>query len=383
MKIGIDIRSLLDKRNSGVPEYGLRLLKAMFEIDRDNEYILFYNSWRDLKNRVPDWRFDNVKIIKTNYPNKFFSYILQKIFKWPKLDRLLQVDVFFMPHINFFALSDQVEKIITIHDLSFVFYPDFFSKRKNIWHRALSLQKNLLKFDKIIAVSENTKQDLIEYIGVQPEKIKVIRSGISAEFKKIASHEPTLRTVKEKYTLPDNFILYLGTIEPRKNIDGLIKAYELLLSNNPHLENVELVLAGAYGWKYKKILKIWQRSSYRPKIKFIGYVKAVEKVYLYNLAKLFVYPSFYEGFGFPPLEAMASGTPVVFGANSALAEISADAGVLINPYNINSITQAMREVLDDQALRQQLIQAGQQTAQDYDWAKTARETIKLCSQSVV
>ncbi len=251
MKIGIDIRTLMDEKYSGIPEYSLCLLREILKIDKDNEYILFYHSFKDVGTRNPEFKNANIRIIKTKYPSKLFGYILQNIFSWPKLDRLLNVDVFFMPHINFFAFSGNSKTIITVHDLSFLLYPEFFSLKKNIWHRMLNIGYNLRKFDQVIAISKNTKQDLIEQCGVEENKIKLIHSGISSSFKKIKIDNPRLVEVREKYNLPKKFILYLGTIEPRKNVDGLILAYESLIDENSNLRDIELVVAGAKGWKYK------------------------------------------------------------------------------------------------------------------------------------
>ncbi len=377
MKIGIDIRTLMDQKYSGIPEYSLRLLREILKIDGRNEYILFYNSFKDVENRIPEFKNENVRIVKTKYPSKLFGYILQNIFAWPKLDRLLDVDVFFMPHVNFFAISARAKTIITVHDLSFLLYPDFFSFKKNIWHKMLNVGSNLKKFDQVIAISENTKQDLIEQCGVDKDKIKLIHSGISDDFRKIELNNSRLFEVRRKYKLPDNFILYLGTIEPRKNVDGLILAYEKLMDENPKLRHLELVIAGARGWKYQKTIKLWKKSKYSDKIKLTSYINREDKVYLYNLAKIFVYPSFYEGFGFPPLESMACGTPVIASANSSLTEILGDAAILINPYNINSIKQAMKELLQNKDYEQELIRRGYINVDKYNWNQTAEKFLQL------
>ena len=132
MRIGIDIRTLMDKHYSGIPEYSYKIIKNILEIDKENEYVLFYNSWKNISDSLPDFKKPNVSYYRTKFPNKIFNYILQKTLKWPKIDKLLEVDVFFMPHINFIALSNKVKKIVTVHDLSFVMYPEYFSLRKNI-----------------------------------------------------------------------------------------------------------------------------------------------------------------------------------------------------------------------------------------------------------
>jgi len=160
MKIGIDIRTLLDARPSGVSEYVLNLLKEMFKLDTANEYRLFYNCFGDCPN-LPEFKQANVKLIKYNYPNKVLNYLLFKIFNYPKLDKDLAVDVFFMPHLNFIGLSVGAKSLLTVHDLSFLKYPEFFSARKNFWHRLVKAKKLLKRFSLVIAVSENTKRDIM------------------------------------------------------------------------------------------------------------------------------------------------------------------------------------------------------------------------------
>ena len=378
MKIGIDIRTLMDAEYSGVPEYTLNLIKEILRLDSDNEYKLFYNSFADLEHRISNFEGNNLEIIKTSYPNKIFNYLFQKIFKWPKIDKLLDVDIFFMPHINFVSISSNAKKIITIHDLSFLRYPDFFSLRKNIWHKLVNIKKLLKSFDIVVAVSENTKKDLIELCDVPAEKIKVIYSGIDNDYKKIEDREK-LEETKKKYSLPDKFILFLATLEPRKNIDGLIKSFDRFQNKYPQFNDYELIIAGGKGWKGKKLFEAWQTAKHKDKIKFLGYVDREDKKYLYNLASLFVYPSFYEGFGFPPLEAMASGVPVITSNSSSLPEIVRDKAVLVNPYDISEISGAIFQMLSRKDLQKQISERSLGHAKNFSWEKSAREYIGLFS----
>lgn len=377
MKIGIDIRTLMEDKYSGIPEYSLCLVRELLKIDKQNQYILFYNSFKDLSSKIPEFKNKNVSIVKTRYPSKFFGYILQKLLKWPKLDRLLKVDVFFMPHINFCAFSSKVKTMITVHDLSFLIYPRFFSLKKNIWHKAVNVKKMLKKFDCVVAISKNTKQDLVEYCQLDEKKIKVVYSGISKNFKKINQSDQRLKEVKQKYNLPNKFILSLCTIEPRKNIDGLIRAYEKFVEQNKDSSDLKLVIAGARGWKYNKVIETWKNSKYKDDIIFVSYVDKGDKVYLYNLAKIFIFPSFYEGFGFPPLEAMACGVPVITSANSSLTEILSSAAIFIDPYDINSIKQAISELVSSPQLRESLAQKGYSNVQTYTWEKTAKQMLAI------
>ncbi|MFH1233600.1 MAG: glycosyltransferase family 1 protein [Patescibacteria group bacterium] len=384
MLIGIDIRTLMDARYSGVSEYTFNLIKEILKLDNHNEYRLFYNSFNNCPN-IPEFSAKNVKLVKYNYPNKILNYLFFKFFNYPKIDKDLGVDVFFMPHINFIGLSDKGKKIITVHDLSFLRNPEFFSLRKNFWHNMVDVSSLLKKFNQIIAVSENTKRDIIELCGIDPEKIKVIYSGISQGHRVIENPNlieiKKLNEVKQKYNLPDKFILYLGTIEPRKNIKGIIKAYNQLRifdkQENRELQDIKLIIVGGKGWKNKDIYKEQEKSEYKDDIKFLGYIDSEDKVYLYNLASAFVYPSFYEGFGFPLLEAMACGTPVVASYSSSLPEVIGNAGLLVNPYDIADIANGLKQILSNKDLRDKLIKKGLEQANKFKWNKSATEYLKI------
>jgi len=373
MKIGIDIRTLLDARPSGVSEYVLNLLKEMFKLDTANEYRLFYNCFGDCPN-LPEFKQANVKLIKYNYPNKVLNYLLFKIFNYPKLDKDLAVDVFFMPHLNFIGLSVGAKSLLTVHDLSFLKYPEFFSARKNFWHRMVKAKKLLKRFSLVIAVSENTKRDIVELGGINPDKVRVIYSGVGEEYKKLPliNYQFSVKRVRDKYNLPERFILYLGTIEPRKNVDGIIRAYNQLRVMSCELRDYKLIIAGARGWKSENIYREWDKSAFKNDIKFLGYVEPDDKIYLYNLASVFIYPSFYEGFGFPPLEAMACGVPVVASFASSLPEVVGDAALMVDPYNINDLAGALEKVLVDENLKNKLIARGLEQAKKFSWRETAR-----------
>ncbi|MFA5131182.1 MAG: glycosyltransferase family 1 protein [Patescibacteria group bacterium] len=376
MKIGVDIRVLMDKNYSGVSEYTANLLTAILKADTTDDFKLFYNSWDNLDARLAPWERANAKVIGRHIPNKIFNYFCQKIFARPKIDEALGgVDIFWSPHFNFSALSLSVKKIITVHDLSFLRYPEFFSARKNFWHRALGVKNILRSADKIIAVSENTKNDIIELVGLAPEKIKVIYSGNNAVKREPETKE--LEAYLRAHGLSSGFILYLGTIEPRKNIGGLISAYEKLRAENNEFKDIKLVLAGANGWKNKKIYAQAKRSVYQSDIVFLGYVSQTEKDILYSRAGVFVYPSFYEGFGFPPLEAMTYGVPVICSNVSSLPEVVGDAALLINPFRADEISEALKLILSDAALRKLLVERADERIKLFTWEKTAAEYLKI------
>jgi len=376
MKIGVDIRVLMDEYYSGVSEYAANLLSAILAFDNKNEYKLFYNSWHNLDNRLSIWNRANARIDGSHVPNKIFNYFYQKIFAYPKIDNFLGgVDLFWSPHFNFTSLEAKTKKITTVHDLSFLRYPEYFSFRKNIWHRALNVKKNIRSADKIIAVSENTKNDIIELVGVSPEKVQVIYSGNKAVKGIFTESEGT--DFFNNHKLNGRLILYLGTVEPRKNIGGLITAYNFLRSGSVEFADVKLVIAGANGWKNKKIYRQWSLSPYKNDVIFLGYISQKEKDILYSKSSIFAYPSFYEGFGFPPLEAMTYGLPVVCSNVSSLPEVVGNAGIMINPFKPEELATAIKMILSDDSLRQNLIVKGFAQIKKFSWEKTAEEYLKV------
>ena len=373
MKIGVDIRVLMDKHYSGISEYTCNLLREIKKQDTGNHYGLFYNSFHNLNKRLKEWRGVNSDLVSTSYPNKLFNYLLQKIFHYPKIDKILGgVDVFWSPHFNFTTIGNQTKKIITVHDLSFLRYPHFFSVRKNFWHKSLGVKKIIREADMVIAVSENTKNDIIELVGVPEDRVRVIYSGNNAHQEVI--DEAKKEEFLNKQGIKRPFILYLGNIEPRKNISGLIEAYNILRADGL---KIDLVLAGASGWKNKKIKHDWKHSPYNKDIKFLGYINKEEKGILYAAATVFVYPPFYEGFGFPPLEAMTYGLPVVCANTSSLSEVVGPAAIMVNPFKAKELSEAIQMVLSQESLRQKLITAGYERIRLFTWQETAKKYLEL------
>jgi glycosyltransferase involved in cell wall biosynthesis len=409
MKIGVDIRSLMDKNYSGVSWCTLFLLREILVQDRVNEYILYYNSGRDISAQLPKLEQDNVKIVATHYPNKLFNYFLQKILQWPKIDQLLiapllsracpelvegrglgvvkisedvdGLDIFWSPHLNFISLSKKTKHILTIHDLSFLLTPEFFSIRKNIWHKVLNAKKMIASADVVVAISENTKRDIVRLTGIDENKIKVIYDGIGDDFYPFrnspdAETAARLIAIKNKYNLPDKFILYLGTIEPRKNIASLISAFEQL-ADKPEMREFQLLIVGYSGWKNKEVYQAINSSKHKDRIKLIGYIENSEKIYYYNLCTIFCYPSLYEGFGLPVLEAMACGAPVVTSNLSSMPEVAGDSAILIDPMDENSIKQGIMALAGDDKLRELYSAKGIERAKLFGWKKSAEEYLKI------
>lgn len=455
MNIGVDIRPLMTAPRTGVGEYTFELLDSIFQIDRDNQYFLYYNSLKDVSANIPNWQYDNVKIIDSRFPNKIFNASL-KLFGWPKLNKIVaqchcersetkrnnpptdeiaslspppvggwrtprndNLDIWFSPNLNFTSLSHGIKNILTVHDLSFEFFPKFSTCKQYWWHKIITPKKQCERADIILTPSENTKRDIVDYYGIEPEKIKVIYPGIKNIVETTISHPELVsgsygasqkmlkqvqHDIRNKYNLPDNYILFLGAIEPRKNIIGLIEAFEChcerseIKRNNPTTNKiascipadrrhpfsashndrpVHLVIAGAPGWKNKKIFARAKQSKYSERIKFLGFIPDEDKPALYAGTKIFVYPSFYEGFGFPVLEAMQSGVPVIASNRSSIPEIADSAVYSIDPNRPEQIAFAINELMNNNKLREWHINEGLKQAQKFNWQKSAEEWLKI------
>lgn len=266
--------------------------------------------------------------------------------------------------------------VLTVHDLSFLLYPGNFNRANRLYLKAFT-RLSLARADRVIAVSENTKRDLVRLLGVDPAKVAVVHHGIEGFFRPIADDEE-LAAFRRRRGLPERFVLFLGTIEPRKNLETLVEAFAYLKRMGlPH----QLVVAGAKGWQWEPVFAAVERLGLREEIAFPGYVPYAEQPLWYNAADLFVYPSLYEGFGFPPLEAMACGTPVVSSRTSALPEVVGEAGLLVDPANPEEMADAMRRVLADRDLSSLLAERGLARARGFTWEAAARRTAAVYAEA--
>ncbi len=379
MKIGIDIRSLAGGKQSGVEEYVRGLLREVFSAGQEHEFILFFNAWGRVE---PDLsfaeNFPNVTIRRFRVPNKLLNFALW-YFRYPKLDQLLGgVDVFFLPNLNFAAFSKKVKVVVTVHDLSFEWFPETFSWKQRVWHYMVNLRGLLRRADKVIAVSHSTMIDVTKRYQVPPEKVVAIPSGVNEMFHPLDRNDVRLIEVQKKYKLPYRFILSLGTLEPRKNLVSLVRAYEVFHQTAVgEMGKYELVIAGSPGWKCEELLETIRRSPVRHHIHLLGFVDESDKSALYTLSSVFVYPSFYEGFGFPPLEALTCGIPVIASHSASLPEVVGNAGILIDPYRPDEILQALRQVLSDRDLRAALSERALLQKQLFSWKKSAEAFLGL------
>jgi len=372
MRIGIDATPIL-KQRVGVGSYVFNLIKNLSIIDHDNQYVLFYCSHLDIKDKILKLENPNFESRIIRFPTKIMKLLWATV-GLPKVDWMVgEVDLY---HSSAFYLNAQSQgkSLLTIHDLNFLALPKF-TLWSGRWHYAFKIKDYAQKADAIMAVSQSSKNEIIKHLKIPEEKIYVVYEGCSQVFRPLPESEEIQET-KEKYNIKGDFIFYVGTLEPRKNLKGLIQAYAQSRAKDDFL----LVLAGGKGWKYKDIFRLVRKSKLEERVVFTGYVPDSDLPALYSSASLFVYPSFYEGFGLPPLEAMACGIPVIVSHTTSLPEVVGDAGIYVDPFDIEQISFSIDTVLSDTRLCQTLREKGLKRAKLFSWEKTARETLKLYQQ---
>jgi len=363
----------MERELTGVGEYAFNLLKSVFEQDCENQYFLFYNSRQEISFAGTKFDYPNVHYCDFHYPNKLLNSSLI-LFNRPRLDLLIEkkikqkVDLFFFPNLAFFSVK--CPYLITCHDLSFQLFPEFLSWQRRIWHYLVRPAQKFSAAQKVIAVSQNTQNDLTSNYQLPITNVGFFYSGIDEIYRPIDKGDINLQKIKIKYALPDQFILFLSTVEPRKNLETLVDAFESLEDEN---NNFHLVIAGKVGWKSEKILK---RIEQNKKIKLLNFVEMEDKHYLYNLAKMLVFPSHYEGFGFPPLEAMACGVPVICANNSSLSEVCGSAAILIDSHNAADLKEAI-VALNDAQTADYFREKGLSQVKQFSWQKAGREFLMI------
>lgn len=259
-------------------------------------------------------------------------------------------------------------KITIIHDMGYKACPETVNRKTRDWLK-LSLKKSCKHADHIITDSEFSKQEIIKYLGVNSQKITVVPCAVNHEEFRTDYSAEKIEEVKNKYHIDEKYFLYLGTIEPRKNLERLIKAYAELVNRRQNVP--QLVLAGGKGWYYDSIFQMVDTCHLKEKVIFTGYVEQKDSPLLMSGAIAFVFPSLYEGFGMPPLEAMACGTPVINFKNNITSGVVGDVGILIDPEDIEELSDAMEQMMDNEELREKLKKAGQKRAAKFTWKKSA------------
>ncbi len=370
MKIILDARVLGHGTTSGISGYTYNLYEQLLKHSPQNEFVLYYSGLR--KRELPShWlAYPNVAVRQINVPNKLLDLSMRTI-GLPMIERKTPADIIFSPHFNILT-TEHTPRILTIHDISFIHRPDFFSNRQMIWHWLQNYREQINRAKHIITVSRFTKNDLIQTLGVAPEKISVVYSGIDASLHKLADDNQELLTFRKKYELTSPYLLYLGAFEPRKNIEALIKAFTLIKKERD-FKDYKLVLVGKPGWQANQLVKQAQATNSKTDIVFLTNITDQERIFVYNGARVFIYPSFFEGFGFPPIEAQACGVPVIYGDRAALPEIIGESGIPADPWNVSKLAQTIISLDTNNTVRNTYIEKGLINSKRFNWTTAANQ----------
>ncbi len=277
--------------------------------------------------------------------------------------------------VNVAPLMSGRATVVTVHDLAFLRFPEQYPGFKQRYLTAMT-RRSVEHADRVIAVSSSTRADVIHFYDVDPDRVVVVPNGLDPAMTPVEDPE-ALATFRRKHDVPDAFILFLGTLQPRKNLIALMQAWARL---NP-ANRLPLVVVGAQGWMYEPILEEARALGVAGEIVFKGFAEPRDLPYWYSAATIFVYPSLYEGFGMPVVEAMACGAPVIASNTSSLPEVAGDAGVLVDPSNIDALGEAIQSLTDREDLRRMLRQRGFEQAMQFSWKRTARETASVYEQA--
>ncbi|HEX6484251.1 MAG TPA: glycosyltransferase family 1 protein [Ktedonobacteraceae bacterium] len=375
MRIAIDYTAAI-RQGAGVGNYVRSLVDAMLAQDTTNEYTLLTSGRPTRERPFPIGK--NVRGRSILIPDHYLN-ILWYRWRLPLYANFFtgQVDIYHGPDFVLPPLNGKLRKIVTVHDLAFLEHPEYAVPELTAYLTRV-VPEAVASADIVAAVSQVTAQTLTEHFKIPPEKIPIVPNGIRPYFQRIT--DPILLgATLHKYGLKHPLVLGVGTLEPRKNHPGLIKAFYKAQSSGGKGKQrpAMLALAGGPGWMYDETRQLVADLKLEKKVRFLGRVSELELITLYSLADVFAYPSFFEGFGVPPLEAMACGAPVITSNTSSLPEIVGDAALLVDPHNTGEIAQAITRLLENEELREELREKGYQQVKQYTWPNSARKMLSV------
>jgi len=366
VRIGIDVRKLHD---FGIGTYIRNLLRHLARLDRETEYVLLA---RPEDSQTLDALGENFRTVSETSGN--YSIAEQITIPWRL--RREHVALFHAPH---YVLPPLVScrSVVTIHDCIHLMFPQYLPNRLALAYARTSIAMASKRATRVLTVSESSKRDILRFVDVPADKIDVIHNAYDERFGVEPREEDVVR-VRERYQLHDEFVLYAGNVKPHKNLGRLIEAFHLV--RNRGLQHLKLVLIGDEISKYAALRRAVHQHQLHKYVRFLGYLPEETLAVMYRLAGVFVFPSLYEGFGLPPLEAMASGTPVVTSNVSSLPEVAGDAALLADPYDPAAIADAIYRVLTDESLRRDLRHKGLARAQQFSWEASVRRVLEIYRQ---
>ena len=372
MKIGIDARFLTDEY-IGIGRYSHCLLQGIAHLDRKNEYVIFKSP--KYPGRIIDQANFRDVIIRSAPISAGTLFTLGRALKAENLD-------VFHSHFYITPLLKSYKQVVTVHDITPLLFPRYYSGRPLILEKmALGFHKFFIPYairqsDKIITPSESTKESILKVVPNKPgETIDVINYGIEPHFRRPDAAE--IARAKKNHGLPDRYFLYVGNTKPHKNLIGLTTAFSMLLESSPRCHDIRLIIAGQQDRFFPLLKEHVSSLKHGDKVIYWGYASDKDLLVLYPGALAFVFPGLLEGFGLPVLEAMACGTPVITSTASSIPEVAGDAGILLDPNDMEGYAKAMKHISDDSELRKDLAARGISRAREFSWRKAARETIAV------
>jgi glycosyltransferase involved in cell wall biosynthesis len=358
VRIGIDARKLHD---FGIGTYIRNLLRQLARLDSQNEFVVFCR---------PDDR-DTLATLGENFRpvvERSGNYSIAEQIKIPIAVRREGVTLFHAPHYVLPPLV-RCRSVVTIHDCIHLMFPQYLPNRLALEYARMSIALAARRATRVLTVSESSKRDILRFVDTEPSKIDVIYNAYDDRFGVEPREEDVIR-VRERYQLHDEFVLYAGNVKPHKNLARLIESFDIVRKRG--LGHLKLVLIGDDISRYSALRRAVHRHQLHKYVRFLGYLPEETLAVMYRLAGVFVFPSLYEGFGLPPLEAMASGTPVVTSNLSSLPEVAGDAAVLVDPYDPNAIADGIYRVLTDEGLRRDLRRRGLARAAQFSWEQSVQ-----------
>jgi glycosyltransferase involved in cell wall biosynthesis len=366
MRIAIDAHSV-GTGLAGNETYAANLIEALAEIDAENSYTLYVTKREAVARLKNRWRNFQVRRTLPHTPLVRVPVTLVAELRRRPVDLL---------HVQYTAPPVAPCPVVaTIHDISFEHLPETFKRRSRAQMR-LTIRRTARDSAHIIAPSEFTRRDIIETYRIAPEKITTIPLAAASHFRPV-TNEDELTQVQRRYGIESSYILAVGSIQPRKNLARLIEAYALLHQTTRAVRLPKLVVVGKRAWLYAETLRAVEKSKVREQIIFTGYAPESDLPALYSGARCFVYPSYFEGFGLPPLEAMQCGAPVIVGNRTSLPEVVGDAGLQIDPFDVDALASALERLIEDESLRANLRERGLERARQFSWRETARRTLAV------
>jgi len=373
MLIGIDASRSVAQERTGTENYSLNLIRHLLALESDHRYRLYFNrppfippNFGGERGGASALRPCDLRVM--SFPRLWTHLRLS----WEMARR--PPDLLFVPaHVLPIVHPDR--SVVTVHDLGYLCYPEAHRPLDRIY-LDLSTRYNARAATHLIADSSATKRDLIQRYGTDPNKITVVYPGYDEATFQPVRDEEAIEAIKARYGIAGDYILFVGTLQPRKNLIRLIEAFASV-QGGKYASQLRLVIAGKKGWLYQEIFRRVEELDLRGTVLFPGYIAAGDLPILLSGARLFVFPSLYEGFGLPVLEALACGTPVVCSHTSSLPEVAGDAALLVDPLDVEGLAAALERVLGDEELRAELIERGFEQVRKFSWERCARETLNV------